>query len=31
VLEKVLETQEKIEMDDELAKVISSLHRIEVE
>ena len=31
VLEKVLETQEKIEMDEELAKVISSLHRIEVE
>ncbi|HSQ02120.1 MAG TPA: tRNA uracil 4-sulfurtransferase ThiI [Methanobacterium sp.] len=31
VLEKVLETQDKIEMDDELAKVISSLHRIEVE
>ena len=31
VLEKVLEAQEEIEMDEELAKVISSLHRIDVE
>ena len=31
VLEKVLEVQKEIEMDDELAKVISSLHKIEVE
>jgi tRNA uracil 4-sulfurtransferase len=29
VLEKVLEVQEEIEMDDELAKVIASLHKIE--
>jgi tRNA uracil 4-sulfurtransferase len=31
VLEKVLEVQEKIEMDDELVKVLSSLNRIIVE
>ncbi len=30
VLEKVLEVQEKIEMDEELAKVISSLHIVDV-
>jgi thiamine biosynthesis protein ThiI len=31
VLEKVLEVQKEIEMDDEIAKVISSLHRIDTE
>jgi tRNA uracil 4-sulfurtransferase len=31
VLEKVLEVQEKIEMDSELEKVISSLHEVETE
>ena len=31
VLEKVLEVQDKIEMGEELAKVISSLHKIDVE
>jgi thiamine biosynthesis protein ThiI len=30
VLEKVLEVQDKIEMDEELAKVISSLHKIDI-
>jgi thiamine biosynthesis protein ThiI len=31
VLEKVLEVQEEIGMDEELSKVISSLHKIDVE
>jgi thiamine biosynthesis protein ThiI len=31
VLDKVLEVQKEIEMDDEIAKVISSLHRIDTE
>ncbi len=31
VLEKVLETQEKIEMEDEMDRVVSSIHRIDSE
>jgi thiamine biosynthesis protein ThiI len=31
VLEKVLEVQEDIEMDNELEKVLSSLHRVDTE
>jgi len=31
VLEKVLEVQKEIEMDNEIDKVVSSLHRLDIE